>query len=236
MSIRLDRRDIDMKVFSYLRVSGLSQVDGDGFPRQRAAISEFARKNDIEIVEEFTENGVSGTTELDNRPALAMLFAALEANGVKTVVCEKLDRLARDLMIQETIIGDFQRHGYTLLSTMEPDLCSTDPSRVFIRQVFGALAQYDRATLTAKMAAAKVRKKMADPTWHDGKRPFGDLPGEAETLAVMRKLRTELKALCDVADALNTQGRPTRGRMVKGKLVQNPWTVGAVHKILARPA
>lgn len=217
-----------MKAFSYLRVSGLSQVDGDGFPRQRTAISEFARKNDLEIVEEFTENGVSGTTELDNRPALAMLFAALEANGVKTVVCEKLDRLARDLMIQETIIGDFQRHGFTLLSTMEPDLCSTDPSRVFIRQVFGALAQYDRATLTAKMAAAKVRKKLADPTWHDGKKPYGDLPGEGGIIMIMRVNRANGGTYQQITDLLNTNGKLSRS----GK----PWTVGAVHKILARPA
>jgi DNA invertase Pin-like site-specific DNA recombinase len=215
-----------LKAFSYLRVSGLSQTAGDGFPRQRAAILEYAAKNDLEIVEEFAENGVSGTTDLDDRPALGALLAALEANGIKTIVCEKIDRLARDLLIQETIIGDMQRHGYTLVSTMEPDLCSTDPSRVFIRQVFGALAQYDRATLTAKMAAAKVRKRKADPTWSEGKKPFGILEGEAETLALMRSYRADGWTFQRIATVLNQEGKLSRS----GK----SWAVGTVAKILAR--
>jgi hypothetical protein len=33
-------------------------------------------------------------------------MTALHANGVKTVIIEKLDRLARDPMVQETIIAD----------------------------------------------------------------------------------------------------------------------------------
>jgi DNA invertase Pin-like site-specific DNA recombinase len=36
-------------------------------------------------------------------------MTALHANGVGTVVVEKLDRLSRNLMVQETIIADFGR-------------------------------------------------------------------------------------------------------------------------------
>lgn len=217
-----------MKAFAYLRVSGLSQTgdDKDGFPRQRVAITEFALKNDLEIVEEFLEKGVSGTTDVEDRPALGELLAALEANGVRTIVIEKVDRLARDLLIQESIIGDLQRKGFTLLSTMEPDLCSTEPSRVFIRQVFGALAQLDRATIQAKLNAARKRKRQNDPAYREGKRPYGALLGEANTLALMRQLRTELKAYQDVADSLNSRGIMARG----GK----PWKVGTIAKILSR--
>ena len=40
-----------------------------------------------------------------------------------------LDRLARDLMVQETIIGDMRRQGFELVSVTEPDLCNDDPKR-----------------------------------------------------------------------------------------------------------
>src|SRR5215469_2260549 len=97
------------KAFSYLRVSGRGQIEGDGFDRQTEAIRKYAAGHGIEIVEVFREEGVSGTKEMDDRPALAGLLAALEENGIRTVLIEKLDRLARDLMVQETIIADMQR-------------------------------------------------------------------------------------------------------------------------------
>jgi hypothetical protein len=49
---------------------------------------------------------ISGTTEMDERPALAKLMVALEANGTKLVLVERLDHLARDLMVHETILAD----------------------------------------------------------------------------------------------------------------------------------
>jgi hypothetical protein len=48
----------------------------------------------------------------------------------------KVDRLARDLMVQEHIIQDMQRRGITLISVAEPDLCSDDPTRKLLRQMF----------------------------------------------------------------------------------------------------
>jgi DNA invertase Pin-like site-specific DNA recombinase len=47
---------------------------------------------------------------------------------VKVVLIETLHRLARDLMVQESILADFKRHGFEIISVSEPDLCSDDPS------------------------------------------------------------------------------------------------------------
>jgi len=109
---------------------------------------------------------------LRQQPALASLLAALEENGIKTLICEKLDRIARDLMVQEAIIADLRKKGYTLISTCEPDLCSDDPSRVLIRQIFGALAQWDRAMTCQKLRAARERKK-AKTGRCEGRKPLG---------------------------------------------------------------
>jgi DNA invertase Pin-like site-specific DNA recombinase len=97
-----------VKAFSYLRVSGKGQVDGDGFPRQRAAIKQYALANGIRIVPEFREEGISGAVENMDRPTWAELMATLHSNGVRTILVERLDRLARDLMIQETAIADLR--------------------------------------------------------------------------------------------------------------------------------
>ena len=64
------------KAFAYLRVSGKGQVDGDGFPRKLEAIKRYAKAHDVKIAGVFREEGVSGTKDLENRPAL-------HSNGVK---------------------------------------------------------------------------------------------------------------------------------------------------------
>src|SRR5947207_12358667 len=106
------------KAFGYLRVSGKAQAgeEKDGLRRQQTAIREYAAKNSYRVTEWFEDKGISGTSELDNRPALQALLVALVSNGVKTVIIEKLDRLARDLMIQETIIADMRKKGFTIIS------------------------------------------------------------------------------------------------------------------------
>ena len=52
---------------------------------------------------------MSGTKESMDRPAWSAMITALLGNGVKTIVIEKLDRLARDLMVQEATIADLQK-------------------------------------------------------------------------------------------------------------------------------
>jgi DNA invertase Pin-like site-specific DNA recombinase len=216
------------KCFVYLRVSGHSQIEGDGFDRQILACESYAASHDLEIAEVFREEGVSGTKELEDRPALSELFAALEENGIKTVLIEKVDRLARDLMVQESIIGDMQKSGYTLISVAEPDLCSTDPSRILIRQIFGALAQYDRAMIVLKLRGARQRKK-AKQGKCEGAKEFGyytkeiiaaivaegetcpsKCKDESEALFMMRSLRAAGQSCDKIAEALNANGVPAR--------------------------
>lgn len=214
-----------LKAFVYLRVSGQGQVWGDGFDRQRLACEKFARENNLEIAEVFREEGVSGTKDLEDRPALAELLAALEENGVKTVLIEKLDRLARDLMVQETIIADMQRSGYTLISTEEPDLSTNDPSRVLVRQIFGAIAQYERAMIVLKLRGARQRKKARDKKC-EGRKAFGEKPSEAQTLAQIRAWHSAGSSPKRIAEDLNASGYSSRSG--------SPWRGTTVAKILRR--
>jgi DNA invertase Pin-like site-specific DNA recombinase len=213
------------KAFVYLRVSGRGQIEGDGFDRQLLACQKFARENDCEIAESFEERGVCGETELEDRPALSELFAALEENGIKTVIIERLDRLARDLMVQETIVADMQRHGYVLLSTCEPDLCSKDPSRVLVRQIFGAIAQYEKAMIVLKLRGARQRQR-ARLGKCEGRKSFGEKPEEAQTLEYITTWATNGVSARAIAEALNDGNYKTRS----GK----PWARRTVAKIVSR--
>ena len=80
------------RAFAYLRVSGKEQITGDGFPRQREAIKKHAAAQGLRIVRWF-EKSISG--DLEKRPALDEMLAALAADGVQVIVVEKLDRGSR---------------------------------------------------------------------------------------------------------------------------------------------
>jgi DNA invertase Pin-like site-specific DNA recombinase len=210
-----------IKVFAYLRVSGKGQVDGDGFPRQLDTIKRYSQAHGMRIVKVFREEGVSGATDLEDRPALVELMAALAADGTKMVLIEKLDRLARDLMVQETIIGDLRKQGFDILSVMEPDLLQNDPTRILMRQVFGAIAQYEKAMIVAKLRGARQRMK-AKTGRCEGRKPFGYYDGENAVMERMRTLRDDGLGFDRIAEALNAEGlKPRTGERWWGKTVNN---------------
>jgi DNA invertase Pin-like site-specific DNA recombinase len=197
------------KAFAYLRVSGKGQVDGDGFIRQHEAIKKYAGKHDLKIVKVFREEGVSGTKDMDDRPAFQEMLLAMLSNGVRTVIIEKLDRIARDLMIQEAIIGDLRQRGIELVSTEEPDLCSDEPTRVLLRQFMGAVAQYEKTMIVLKLRGARQRQK-AKTGRCEGRKPYGHHEGEQPILERMRDLRAQGMAVDKIATTLNTEGVQTR--------------------------
>jgi DNA invertase Pin-like site-specific DNA recombinase len=211
------------KAFAYLRVSGKGQLEGDGFTRQLTAIKKFAAANNIRIVRIFREEGISGTKDLENRPALQDLLVALHSNGTKLVLVEKLDRLARDLMIQESIIADMKRNGFEIASVTEPDLCSDDPSRVLMRQILGAFAQYERAMIVQKLRGARQRMRVKTGRC-EGRKPYGTRPGETEIIERMKALRSEGLAVDKVAATLNSEGaKPRAGQS---------WYATSVYRVL----
>lgn len=199
------------KAFGYLRVSGKGQVQGDGFTRQLSAIKQYAAANDIQIVRVFREEGVSGTRETMDRPAWAEMMAVLHSNGVRTIVVEKLDRMARDLMVQEAAIADIRKHGFTLISVAEPDLMANDPTRVLMRQLMGAVAQYDKSQIVAKLRGARMRKRTKEGRC-EGRKPFGFYEGEGKAIGRMKALRAEGLGFDRIAARMNADGIPTRNR------------------------
>jgi DNA invertase Pin-like site-specific DNA recombinase len=214
-----------VKAFGYLRVSGKSQIEGDGFERQERAIRAYAKAQDVKIVRVFKELGVSGTKDITSRPAFVAMMEALHADGVKLVLTESLGRLARDLMIQESILHDLKRNGFDLVSVSEPDLCSDDPSRKLMRQIMGAFHEYEKQMIVIKLRGSRQRAKAKHGVC-EGRKPYGHYPGETETLERMKELAASGMTATDIAATLRAEGRKTRNG--------GDWLQPTVSKILNR--
>src|SRR5208337_3711663 len=214
-----------MKGYGYCRCSGIGQMDGDGPTRQRDAIQAFADKHGIEIVEYFMESHTG--TDLEGRPEFRKMRQLLVSGTVKLVIVERIDRLARSIMIQETIIADFKKNAIDLKSATpgEDDLCGDDPTRTLIRQLIAAFSEYERKIIIAKLNAGRARKR-AQGEKAEGVHPFGSKPGEAETLARIKLLRKMGDQPSVIANKLNSESVVTR----YGKR----WHAATISKILRR--
>lgn len=215
--------------FAYLRVSGKGQLDGDGFDRQREAIDRYARAQGLTVAETFAEEGVSGTLEAPDRPALSEMLGRLLSGGPRVVLIEKADRLARDLIVQELLLAEFRKAGARVVAVDSGvDMTEGDegePTKKLIRQILGAVAEFDKSTIVLKLRAARQRIR-ARRGRCEGRKPFGSRPGEVETLEHVRRLAGKGAPPAEIAAALNAEGRATRtGR---------PWARGTVWAILNR--
>ena len=212
------------KAYGYIRVSGKGQVNGDGFDRQRKAIQDYAKANGFEIVHIYQEEGVSGT--LKDRPALTDMMLDLEENGhgIHTVIIERIDRLARDLMIQENILHDMNRHGVSILSATDGDLLEDDPTRKLVRQVLGAIAEYDKTMLVLKLKAARDRKK-AKAGKCEGRKSYHET--NPDLLSEIKRLRRKPRngkrlSLKKTIEALQEQGfKSDTGKKITLPILKN---------------
>lgn len=223
-----------MKAIGYIRVSTARQVEeGNGLASQEKAIRDYCARQGLEVVGMVRDEGVSGASGEAVRPGLAAVLAALEDGKAEALVVGRLDRLARDLVLQETIISRLAKRGISVVSVTEADLTG-DPTRDMIRQILGAVAQYDRAVIKSRLLAGKAIKSAAGG--YVGGRPgFGwevvdghlvKNAAEQVILDRMRELKGEGMSMNGIAGVLNREGRASK--------TGAPWSATTVRRVLRR--
>ncbi|WP_354095908.1 recombinase family protein [Bradyrhizobium sp. RT10b] len=88
------------------------------------------------------------------------MLEALEANGTRTIVVETANRFARDLMVQEVGFAMLRERGIDLIAADSPTSFLDDtPTARLIRQVLGAVSEFEKAMIVAKLRGARDRKR-----------------------------------------------------------------------------
>jgi DNA invertase Pin-like site-specific DNA recombinase len=126
------------RLVALLRVSTDRQAEhGLGLEVQEVVIKQWAKPKGHRIVLWTRDEGVSGSDGLDTRDGLAEALGALRSRQAAGLVVYRLDRLARDLVVQEQLLAEVWRMGAEVFSTSpgeagfltdDPD----DPSRKLI--------------------------------------------------------------------------------------------------------
>jgi DNA invertase Pin-like site-specific DNA recombinase len=199
-----------VQAVAYLRTSSAANVgvDKDSEKRQRAAIEAFAKARGYVLVDWFYDAAVSGADPVHERPGFTAMLDRIAGNGVRCIVVESPDRFARDLAVQLAGHDFLKELGVALIPASAPDFFTEEtPTAVLVRQVLGAISQFERASLIAKLKAARDRKRAAT-----GK--CGGMPSLAETrpelIELARRLRTtrsgKQRSLREVSRELAARG------------------------------
>jgi DNA invertase Pin-like site-specific DNA recombinase len=174
------------KAVAYFRTSSAANVgtDKDSEQRQREAVTAYAKSAGVEVITEFYDAAVSGADPIDTRPGFIRLLDHCDQANVGIVLVENAGRFARDLAVQLAGHQLLRNRGIELVPADAPSYF-TDPSPTaeFVRQILGAVAQFEKAALVAKLRHAREAKRAATGRC-EGRKPVPDaVIAEARRLA-----------------------------------------------------
>jgi DNA invertase Pin-like site-specific DNA recombinase len=136
------------RVAIYARVS---TSNGSQDPEmQLRELREYAQRRELQIVEEYIDNGVSGSK--DSRPALNQLMADASQRRFDAVLVWKLDRFGRSLRHLVNALAELEALGLTFIS-LRDNLDLSTPSGRLMFQIIGAMAEFERALIQERVRA-----------------------------------------------------------------------------------
>ena len=135
------------QVALYARVSTLNNQDPE---MQLAELREYAARRGWQIVEEFTDQGVSGCRE--SRPALNRLMADACRRRFDAVLVWKIDRFGRSLKHLVNALAELVALGVAFISLRDNIDLSTPSGRLMF-QIIGAIAEFERALIQERVRA-----------------------------------------------------------------------------------
>lgn len=218
---------------AYLRTSSATNVgeDKDSEKRQLAAIEAYARRAGYEIVlPAYYDAAVSGADPIEGRSGFAQLLERLrERPEIRVILVESAHRFARDLIVQETGYRMLRERGIELIPVDSPQhFAEETPTAVMVRQILGAVSQFEKAMLVSRLRGARDRKRAATGKC-GGRRSH--LEAHPQTVQMAKELRwinkrmREKRSLRTIAEELAKAGHVNSA----GK----PYSASAVREMLA---
>jgi DNA invertase Pin-like site-specific DNA recombinase len=146
---------------AYFRTSSSVNVgdDKDSQKRQCEAVTQYAKRNGLKITGEYYDAAVSGADPIDQRAGFVEMLKYIRGNGARIILVENASRFARDLAVQITGHELLKAEGFDLVPVDAPDhFIDETPTAVMVRQILGAVSQFEKASIVNTLKKARDRK------------------------------------------------------------------------------
>ena len=130
--------------------SRVSTNHGQDPELQLRELREYAASRDWKIVQEYTDQGVSGSK--DSRPALNRLMSDAHQRKIDAVLVWKLDRFGRSLRHLVNALAELEALGVAFIS-LRDNLDLSTPSGRLMFQIIGAMAEFERSLIQERVKA-----------------------------------------------------------------------------------
>ena len=206
----------------YLRTSSETNIgqEKDSEGRQRKICTTFALQNKFEVVKEFADVCSGKVTVLD-RHGFKQLYQYCEEQSIRNVIFENVTRFARDVVEMEVAFRFLKERGFSLHSASRDIGFEEDAETEFMRQMFGAFAEYERKKIALRLQSGRISKGMINKQKGilvlngkkgkvEGRKSYRELDTDLVDLA--RKLRRKnwktgkRRSLQEITDLLYEQG------------------------------
>lgn len=229
-----------MKLIGYVRVSTDAQVErGDSLEDQAERIAEWCERHGHELLDTYSDNGVSGAKDALDRPGLQRALQDISAGRSEGLAVLRLDRLARSLTIQEGTLAFVWNHEARVFEVDRGEVVRDDPDdpmRTAMRQMAGVFAELERRMIVKRLRDGRSRRRASGGYW-TGRPPFGwqsdpeagelvPVEEEQRVIKLMRRWRGAGLSYARIVSRLNERGvEPKDGRA---------WHATTVKRILER--
>jgi DNA invertase Pin-like site-specific DNA recombinase len=201
---------------AYFRTSSATNVNGDSEERQRIAVSKYASQHRLDLEAEFYDAAVSGADPIDTRAGFMAMLDHISKSDASMILIETASRFARDLAVQLAGHDLLKARGIELVPVDAPDHFTDDtPTATMVRQILGAVAEFDKSATVLKLKAARDRKSADLGHRCEGRKGYGithpELVREAKRLYRRNPKTGKRRSLRKVARELVLMGHGRDG-------------------------
>lgn len=197
----------------YTRVSGLGQVEGGhGLEVQADHCRAYAERIGMQVAAVKREEGVSGTKDAADRPALAEALAMLASGEADALLVHHLDRLARSVTVQEAVLAVAWDSAGASVHTVAGEVLRDDPDdpmRTAMREMAGVFAGLERRMIVKRLRDGRRRKALngghASGSYRYGHDRNGLVAAEQDVLAFIRAHAAQGTSWETIARLLNNK-------------------------------
>lgn len=156
----------------YTRVSTSMQVDGYSLDAQREKLKRYAEFQNMEIINEYSDEGKSGKS-VEGRPEFRKMLNNIEngTDDIDFVLVFKLSRFGRNAADVLNSLQHMQDYGVNLICVEDGIDSSKDSGKLMI-SVLSAVAEIERENILVQTMEGR-KQKAREGKWNGGFAPYG---------------------------------------------------------------